>query len=843
VTVEGVLTTNLGALEDGRGAFVQDETGGIGIYLETPAIDLPPAGTLVRVTGTIGDRYAQRIVRAQPDQVVPIGTADLPAPIVASTGGIGEALEGSRAVVTGIVVEAPSVLADGTGLSVDDGSGAIRVIVSPAALGSLEVGRDATVVAIGPVGQRDSSGTDLAGYRLLATRPGELVIVPVNPTPSPTPTPTPTPSATGSPLPSATPTPTVTPTPLPTVSPTPTPTPTPVPTPAGQAVAVADARSMPVGTRIRTLGAVTAEAGRLGSPALIAIQDATGGIVVRLPEGTGPIARGSLIDVIGPLAAPYGQLEIRPSAGSVSVLGQGVLPNPRQISSRELGESTEGILVAVDVLVDQPVQRATSGDIKVSTLDTATGARITILADGSSRIAAADLPRGARVHLTGVAGQRASRKGALDGYRVWARDRTDIVVTAPPPGSTTGPSGTGTALSVVPIARALLQPGQDVRVVGTITAGGASLGDATRLLVIQDSSAAIEVRLPAGVSAARVGHRLDVVGEVGRAYGAPRLNAAAVKDLGIGSLVAPLVLHGTPGPAHEWRLVRLDGSVVEVHRTGERWRAEVLIGGDRVVVVGTQGAGVPASAIVEGHRATIVGIVRRPYPTASDRRFTVDPRTPADVRSGGPSPVGGSGNAGPAVIAGAVGSGSAAGGGPLDIDLADLAGHLGAVVRVGGSVQSMDDTGFTLDDGTALARVVLLDEAASYLALLAPGDILNATGVVGGTRANPEVRVSDPAGIVRVDDIGSPAGEESIAGSPPAEQADQSSTRADGVGGLLGPNGPLGVGTVLALSLASAAITIVRRRRVRRALAVRIAARLGAIGGPRPGIEAGRERS
>jgi hypothetical protein len=289
--------------------------------------------------------------------------------------------------------------------------------------------------------------------------------------------------------------------------------------------------------------------------------------------------------------------------------------------------------------------------------------------------------------------------------------------------------------------------------------------------------------------------------------------------------------------------VRLDGGVVEVHRTGERWRAEVLVGGDRVVVVGTQGAGVPASAIVAGHRGTIVGIVRRPYPTASDRRFTVDPRMPADVRSGGPSPAGGSGTAGPVAIAGAAVSGSPAGGGPLDLDLADLAGHLGAVVRVGGSVQSIDDTGFSLDDGTAMGRVVLLDEAASYLALLAPGDILNATGVVAGTRTNPEVRVADPAGIVRVDDIASSPGEASIGGSPAAEQAGQSSTRADGVGGWLGPTGQLGLGTLLALSLASAAITIVRRRRIRRALAVRIAARLGTIGGQPTGVEAGRERS
>jgi hypothetical protein len=826
VTVEGVLTTDLGALEDGRSAFVQDETAGIGIYLDSPPIELVPAGTIVRVNGTISDRYAQRTVRAAPEQIVAIGTADLPAPIVSSTGSVGEVLEGSRALVTGVVVEAPTLLADGTALTVDDGSGAIRVIVAPAALGSLMIDRDATIVAVGPVGQRDSSGTGLAGYRLLATLPGELAVVPISP-PSPTPSPSPTPAPTSS-LP---------PSPLPSAAPTPTPS----PTPSGQPTAIADVRSLPIGTRVRTLGAVTAEAGRLGSPPLLSIQDATAGIVVRLPDGTGPIARGSLVDVTGILSAPYGQLEIRPSTGGVSVLGPGVLPAPAQVTARDLGESTEASLVSVDGLVDQPVQRSTSGDLKVSVLDTTTGGRITILSDASSHIVSGDIPRGSRLHLTGVAGQRASRRGALDGYRVWLRDRADIVVTVPAPAPTSGPSGNGGRPAVVPIARALLQADQVVHVVGTVTAGGASLGDAARLFIIQDSSAAIEVRLPADGRAPRVGRRLDVVGKVGRAYGAPRLNATATRDVGAGSPVLPLVLRGAPGPAHEWRLVRMDGAVLEVHRTGERWRAEVLVGRDRVVSVGTPGSGVPVSAIVEGHRVTIVGIVKRPYPTASDRRFTIDPRTRSDVRSGGPAPAGGSGTAGPASVSAGAGPGTRSPGGPLDLDLADLADHLGALVRVGGSVESIDDAGFVLDDGTGLVQVLLLDEAASYLSVLAPGDVLNAIGVVGGTAADPDLRVSDPAGIVRVDDLGASMRQAAVDGTPATEQLAQSSTRAEGLGGLLGQGGPAGLGTVLALSIASAAVTIARRRRSRRALAARIAARLGAIRGPRPGGDPGRE--
>jgi hypothetical protein len=287
----------------------------------------------------------------------------------------------------------------------------------------------------------------------------------------------------------------------------------------------------------------------------------------------------------------------------------------------------------------------------------------------------------------------------------------------------------------------------------------------------------------------------------------------------------------------------MDGTVLEVHRTGERWRAEVLVGRDRVVAVGTPGSGVPASAIVEGHRVTIVGIVRRPYPTASDRRFSVDPRSRTDVRSGGPAPGGEAGDADQAAVPGSAGPASQGGDGPLDLDLADLADHLGATVRVGGSIVSLDDAGFVLDDGTGLGRVLLLGEAASHLSVLAPGDMLNAIGVVGGTAADPEVRVSDPAGILRLDDLGTSTGEETPDGPPKGSQPIQSSTRADGLGGLLGPNGQVGLGTVLALSLASAALTIARRRRSRRALAVRIAARLGQIRGPRPGDDRGREGS
>jgi hypothetical protein len=60
-------------------------------------------------------------------------------------------------------------MSDGLGLLVDDGSGPLRVVVGPTALAGRTLERGDWVAAAGPLGQRDSSGTGTAGYRLFAT--------------------------------------------------------------------------------------------------------------------------------------------------------------------------------------------------------------------------------------------------------------------------------------------------------------------------------------------------------------------------------------------------------------------------------------------------------------------------------------------------------------------------------------------------------------------------------------------------------------------------------------------------------------------------------------------------
>ncbi len=674
----------------------------------------------------------------------------------------------------------------------------------------------------------------------------------VPPTPALTPTIVPQPSASPSvpaSLPVCEPVASATVTPGASAPPSLPPTPTPTPAPTTTSIPIVDVRAQPIGASVRVRGVVTAEAGRLGSATLLAIADESAGIVVHLATGAIGPERGTTIEVEGKLAAPYGQLEIRPPIDGILAEGAGTIPVPLPIVSSQLGEAVEGGLVAIDVLIDKAPHGESNGSLTLDAADATTGGRIAIRADGSSGIATSDLPRHARAHLVGIVGQRSTRSGRLDGYRIWLRDRADIAVTetpgpSPTAGGSPSPSGSSSA-PTVSIAQALLAQGDRVRVVGTVTAAGRLLDSTGRVVVIQDATAAVAVRLPTGTATPRVGARLRVDGTVGRAYGAPRIAATAAAVVGTGSAVLPLALRTAPGTAHEWRLVRVEGEVVDVHKLGDRWRAEIAVGSSRLLVSGLPDSGLAATALVEGRRATVIGIVRRPYPTATDRRFAIVPRSTGDVRLGAASGPGANGPAtgsGPGSSGGPGGNASpgsgAAPGGPLDIDIATLAEHQGELVRVGGLVTAVESGAIRLDDGTATGRVTLKGDAAALLGLLAPGEALDAVGRVRGTPAGPEIEVTSAADIVRVGDPGSdPNGGSSSEpdGSPEgllnAGEGQTAPLSAD-------PTGPATAVLLLlggaVLAALGACVFAVRRRRDRRATRGRVALRLAALTGGRP---------
>ena len=57
------------------------------------------------------------------------------------------------------------------------------------------------------------------------------------------------------------------------------------------------------------------------------------------------------------------------------------------------------------------------------------------MADVTSRLTLGAFKVGATYRIVGFVGQRATRTGALDGYRIWIRDAADLMLVASPSGS------------------------------------------------------------------------------------------------------------------------------------------------------------------------------------------------------------------------------------------------------------------------------------------------------------------------------------------------------------------------------------------------------------------------
>ena len=835
--IEGTLTTALGSLESARSGFAQDGTGGIALYLDTAFATPLPAGTTIRVAGVLDTRYGQRTLRVASAAIEITGSADLPIAWSASTGEASEPLEGLRLGLTGAVVETPAALSDGLGITIDDGTGPVRIIAGPEALGSLAIAKGDIVAARGPLGQRDSSGTGTTGYRLHATMPGELERQAApTPTASPVPTSSPTPTPTSTPAPSASASPTPSPSPTSTASPSPTPAPS-----SGTApLTIAGARAVPVGQQAFTRGVVVAEAGRLGTPRVLAIADATGGLAVRIPDGLVLPGRGTLLEMRGVLADPYGQLELRPSSTGITVVGTAALPAPMTILAGQAGEPTEGRLATVRGTVVATPAKATSGDITF-TVTGSDGATLRLLADGSANLDVSILRKGTTATFTGIVGQRASRKGVLDGYRLWVRDRADIAnLSQPGPASSATPKPSGSAgsgsTSVVSIATARARDGKSVTIEGVLTTSRTLLDASGRRAIVEDRSGAIEAYLPEADGRLELGTRVRLTGTVGKAWGAPRLKVTDVRVLGSAS-VSPTALRGTPTAAVEWRLVRATGTIANVKKSGDRWTAElVLSGSTRIALAGLAGSGIPSTALTEGRTATVTGIVKRPYPTATDRRFAIAPRQERDVALGAATPGAAAGSPGASTAPGSSAT-TPGGGSPAaaalagDVDLRDLAAHVGTRVRVGGLVTTVEADGFRLDDGTAIGRVVLADGAAPLLEVLEPGDALNATGT-------PEQRdelvlvIGDAADVELVGDLGASAmADPSAPTDKPARTDPERAARAASLGRGMGVDpASAGVGTLALVTAVSVAVTLARRHRAQRVLRQRIVARLEAIG-------------
>ncbi len=313
---------------------------------------------------------------------------------------------------------------------------------------------------------------------------------------------------------------------------------------------------------------------------------------------------------------------------------------------------------------------------------------------------------------------------------------------------------------------------------GVVTTKPGLLDSSAERVTIQDSTAAVLLRLPANTSVS-VGQKVRVTGVMGTYYGAPQLTASTLNSSGQGTVASTKVDSAPIAPGLEWRLVTVAGTVEDVRKDGVAWRAELKVGGSTIPIMGIDRSGIASTALVEGRTATIVGIVKRAYPTATDQRLAVVPRGSGDITLGGPvasplpgqtasprpnpsgpvhtmKPISGGGGSVSATFTPGSGGGNPAPGQPSGLPvtgaiyavISSLAERVGITVRIGGRVATVGDGTITVDDGTGEAAVRLTGDATTVVDQLRPGTLVNVTGVVGRTAAGGiEVTVDDPADV------------------------------------------------------------------------------------------------
>jgi hypothetical protein len=129
--------------------------------------------------------------------------------------------------------------------------------------------------------------------------------------------------------------------------------------PAGsEAIDIAAARRMPLGSVVTVEGSVTVPSGTFSSSSFdegFAIQDETGGIYVSVADNLG-IALRKEVRVTGQLVDSFGLLTLVPAADSdVKVRGRGEPVEPRWVHTGRVGAANQGELVEVIGTITQPI--------------------------------------------------------------------------------------------------------------------------------------------------------------------------------------------------------------------------------------------------------------------------------------------------------------------------------------------------------------------------------------------------------------------------------------------------------------------------------------------------------
>lgn len=556
VTIEGVALTG-SDFTDG-GGYLADATGGIAVLLDGGSFS---RGDRILVSGTVDDRFAQRTLRAGSTDVSVTGAGVDPAAQAIATGSVGEATEGRLVRIDGIIDGSPTTLSAGLAFDVDDGTGPVRVVVGRATGIPTDGWTDGRRVAVvGPVGQRDSSGTGTLGYRVQPRAAADVTVLEA---------PTPGPSATESPGPG----------------------PSSTPPPPDGVVSIASARAAAKNARVTVRGVVTLASGTVDAGSAV-IQDATGAILLRLVGEAGSVSRGEVIEVDGVRSTKAGMESLRTSVAPRR-LGTSADPEARALRTGAAAEASEALLVVVRGALVASARRASSGTVSFE-IDDGSGALRVVLGAG---LAADDdtLTSGTWIEVRGVLGQETTGAQALRGYRVWPRDSAEVRILAGP----TGEGGQGDGSGATDGGRAAAAPAASLAAVGadglseqrvgaTLVASawpelgvGGMLWDGVRLVAVAIES---EDRLAAALAGRAIPLRLELeaLRDLRRE---PRPGIATVAlgdnaaDVSVESGPPTPPLGALPGPGDPPAWVSLVGPV-----GGSRISASITVDGRPVAV-------------------------------------------------------------------------------------------------------------------------------------------------------------------------------------------------------------------------------------------------------------------
>ncbi|HEX2766376.1 MAG TPA: hypothetical protein VHR55_07055 [Candidatus Limnocylindria bacterium] len=404
VTVEGVSLTG-SDFTDG-GGYIADASGGIAIL---PSGGGFARGRLLRVSGEVDDRFGQRTLRVDAAGIVDLGPASEPGATDVGTGAVNEAVEGRLVRVAATITSPASALTTGTAFDIDDGSGTTRlVVVTATGIAVTGWGTGTTLTLVGVAGQRDSSGTGAAGYRVQPRDPTDIVAVGAPATP--TPASSASASASSSPGASA--------------------------PPAG-VMTIATVRAAAKNAAVRVQGVVTLPTGIVDAQTA-AIQDATGAILLRLSDEAGDLRLGERVDVVGVRSTKSGTETIRVTTPPTR-LGAAAQPAAASLSTGTAGEAHEAVLVRVRGALVANARRAGSGTVSME-IDDGSGP-LRVVAGAAIGLDRTPFGEGTWIEVTGVLGQETTGAQPTRGYRVWIRGSADIRVTAAATGGDGDPGG------------------------------------------------------------------------------------------------------------------------------------------------------------------------------------------------------------------------------------------------------------------------------------------------------------------------------------------------------------------------------------------------------------------